>query len=108
MSGSAQDFFKRHAGGLAALAPERRTVFIFSASSALHLYERAIVQREAGRWGDDAWDMIQRQNAPMISGTGWQEIWKLRRASFTPRFADYMDKQIASAPAVSYEALSVS
>ncbi|MCX6854436.1 MAG: hypothetical protein NTV80_05975, partial [Verrucomicrobia bacterium] len=86
---------------------ERRAAFIFFATSALHLYERAFVQREAGRLGDDAWDMIQRQNAPMISGICWQEIWKLRKVSYTPGFAAYLDNQIASAPPVSYEALSV-
>lgn len=104
---SAQDYFKGHSGGLAAIAPERRAAFIFRASSALHLYERAFVQREAGRLGDDAWDMIQRQNAPMISGIGWQEIWKFRKVSYTPGFAAYLDNQIASMPTVSYEAWSI-
>lgn len=105
---AAQDYFKAHAGGLAAITPERRAAYIVGMMSNAHLYERAWIQRQAGRLSDDAWEVIQRQHAPVIIGKGYQEVWNLRKASCSPGFAAFLDKEIASAPAVSYEALSVS
>jgi len=105
--GASQDYFTGHADGLAAIAPERRASHIMMLMSQMHLYERAWIQREAGRLGDDAWEMIQRQNAATIAGIACQEIWNLRKASFAPGFAAYVDKEISSAPSVSYAAWGV-
>jgi hypothetical protein len=105
---AAQDYFKGHSGGLAAIAPERRAAYVIGLVGNGHLYERAWIQRQAGRLSDDAWEVIQRQHAAMITGIGYQEVWKLRKASFSTGFVAFLDKEIASAPVVSYETLSVS
>ena len=99
---AAQDFFTGHSYGLAGVAPERRAAAIVGRLSMLHLYERAYIQRTAGRLGDDAWVSIQRQTAPIIAGRATQEIWSLRKTSFAPGFVAYLDAEMASAPTVSY------
>ncbi|MBP6012519.1 MAG: hypothetical protein KBA31_09855 [Alphaproteobacteria bacterium] len=99
---AAQDYYAGHHGGLAALAPERRASHVMTQVGLLHLYERAYVQREAGRLADDAWESIRRQFMAAFTGAASREIWQSRRMSFPPDFAAFLDKEIASAPPVSY------
>ena len=99
---AAQDFYTAHRVGFAAIAPERRAAHAMLLINLLHLYERAYIQREAGRLGDDAWEAIRRGNAVNIIGNAAQEIWQRRKASFATDFVAYLDNEIASAPQINY------
>jgi hypothetical protein len=98
----ALDFFAAGNGGFEAIAPERRPAFVYQLAVTLRLYERAFIQRAAGRVADDAWDVIHRSLVPFLSSKGVKEFWQLRRAIFTPAFAAFVDKEIAKAESFAY------
>ena len=91
---AAQDYFGGVNGGLEAVPLERRAAHIFLVSRLLRLYERAYIQREAGRLGDDAWEAIHRGVEPATAGKSFKEYWQSRKAFFSPAFVAYVDKEM--------------
>ena len=88
---AAQDYFAGVNGGLEAVPLERRAAHIFLVSRLLRLYERAYIQREAGRLGDEA---IHRGVEPATAGKSFKEYWQSRKAFFSPAFVAYVDKEM--------------
>lgn len=91
---AAQDYFAGVNGGLEAVPLERRPAHIFLVSRLLRLYERAYIQRAAGRLGDDAWESIHRGVEPATMGKSFKEYWQIRKAGFSPVFVAYVDKEM--------------
>jgi hypothetical protein len=91
---AAQDYFAGVNGGLEAISVERRAAHIFLVSRLLRLYERAHIQRTAGRLGDDAWEAIHRGVEPATAGKSFKEYWQSRKAFFSPAFVAFVDKEM--------------
>ena len=91
---AAQDYFAGVNGGLEAVPLERRAAHIFLVSRLLRLYERAYIQREAGRLGNDAWEAIHRGVEPATAGKSFKEYWQSRKTFFSPAFVAYVDKEM--------------
>jgi hypothetical protein len=91
---AAQDYFAGVNGGLEAVPLERRAAHIFLVSRLLRLYERAYIQRGAGRLGDDAWEAIHRGVEPATAGKSFKEYWQSRKAFFSPAFVAFVDKEM--------------
>ncbi|MBP6014153.1 MAG: hypothetical protein KBA31_18135 [Alphaproteobacteria bacterium] len=116
---AAQDYFAGVNGGLEAISVERRAAHVFLVSRLLRLYERAYIQRTAGRLGDDAWEAIHRGVEPATAGKSFKEYWQSRKSFFSPAFVAFVDKEMqrnqpiafpqnfyAASPALAQPALS--
>lgn len=99
---AAQDYFAGTAGGLEAIPTERRAAQIFLLSRVLRVYERAYIQRAAGRLGDDAWESIHGAVEPATSGTHFKEYWRTRKTSFSSAFVAHVDKEMARSQPISF------
>ena len=91
---AAQDYFTGVTGGLEALTPERRGAHIFLISRLLRFYERAYIQRAAGRLGDDAWESIHLGVGPATAGKSFKEYWQTRKTFFSSDFVAHVDKEM--------------
>ena len=91
---AAQDYFVGTAGGLEAIPADRRAAQVFLLSRVLRVYERAYIQRAAGRLGDDAWESIHGAVGPATSGNHFKEYWRTRKTSFSSAFVAHVDKEM--------------
>jgi hypothetical protein len=92
---AAQDYFIGSAGGLEAIQADRRAAQIFLLARVLRVYERAYIQRAAGRLGDDAWESIHGAVGPATAGNHFKEYWQTRKTSFSSAFVAHVDKEMA-------------
>lgn len=102
---AAQDYFTGHEKGFAAIAPERRAAHFMIRLNLMRLYERAFIQRTAGRLGDDAWESIHRSFAPVMTGAAARELLTARRDTLSPSFAAFLEKELAATAPISYARL---
>lgn len=102
---AARDHFAGQMGGLEAVPLDRRAAHIFIVARMLRLYDRAYIQRAAGRLGDDAWQSIHRGLGPTMSGKSSREYWLARKAAFSPAFITFVDKEMERAQPIPFSQL---